>query len=103
MAVYTCDVCGMSTGTMTCGKCGKELQHSTITTDDGQTVHVSQCPDAKVSAAASLFRMFSHDWPFTFVNVRTIFLIVSNTKIRPAGSTATSKPPAWHCSGRMQI
>ena len=30
---------------MTCGKCGKDLVHSTITTDDGETVHVSECPD----------------------------------------------------------
>ena len=45
MAAYTCNVCGMSIGTMTCGKCGKELVHSTITTDDGETVHVSECPD----------------------------------------------------------
>jgi len=37
MAVYTCEKCGMSIGTMTCGKCGKELVHSTITTDDGTT------------------------------------------------------------------
>jgi len=45
MAVYVCEKCGMSIGTMTCGKCGKELVHSTITTDDGTVVHVSQCPD----------------------------------------------------------
>ena len=45
MTAYTCDVCGMSIGTMTCGKCGKDLVHSTIKTDDGQTVHVSECPD----------------------------------------------------------
>jgi hypothetical protein len=40
MTAYTCEVCGMSIGIMTCGKCGKELVHNTITTDDGQTVHV---------------------------------------------------------------
>lgn len=45
MTAYTCDVCGMSIGTMTCGKCGKDLVHSSITTDDGETVHVSECPD----------------------------------------------------------
>ena len=45
MAVYTCEQRGMSIGTMTCGTCGKELEHSTITTDDGTTVHVSKCPD----------------------------------------------------------
>ena len=25
MAAYTCEKCGMSIGTMTCGKCGQEL------------------------------------------------------------------------------
>jgi hypothetical protein len=45
MAVYTCEICGMSIGTMTCGKCGKELVHDTITTDTGEKVHVSECPD----------------------------------------------------------
>jgi hypothetical protein len=35
----------MSIGTMTCGQCGKELQHSTLTKPDGSSVHVSQCPD----------------------------------------------------------
>ena len=28
-----------------CGTCGKELVHSSIKTDDGETVHVSECPD----------------------------------------------------------
>lgn len=45
MAAYKCEVCGMSIGTMTCGACGKELVHNTITTDTGETVHVSECPD----------------------------------------------------------
>ena len=45
MAAYICEICGMSVGSMTCGKCGKELVHDTITTDDGETVHVSKCPD----------------------------------------------------------
>ena len=45
MAVYTCKKCGMSIGSMTCGQCDKELSHSTITTADGETVHVSECPD----------------------------------------------------------
>ena len=45
MAVYTCSKCGMSIGSMTCGQCDKELSHSTITTADGETVHVSECPD----------------------------------------------------------
>lgn len=44
MAVYTCKKCGMSIGSMTCGKCGKELKHGTITTAEGKSVHVSECP-----------------------------------------------------------
>ncbi len=44
MAVYTCEKCGMSIGTMTCGKCGKELEHKTVTKPDGTQVHVSECP-----------------------------------------------------------
>ena len=44
MVAYTCEKCGMSIGTMTCGKCNKELVHSTITID-GQEIHVSECPD----------------------------------------------------------
>lgn len=45
MAVYTCENCGMSVGSMTCGKCGAELEHVVITKEDGATVHVSQCPN----------------------------------------------------------
>ncbi|MEE2780458.1 MAG: hypothetical protein VYE15_08035 [Myxococcota bacterium] len=30
---------------MTCGKCGKALEHGSITTDAGVEVHVSRCPD----------------------------------------------------------
>ena len=45
MAAYKCEKCGMSIGTMTCGSCGKELVHDTITTEDGRKVHVSKCPD----------------------------------------------------------
>jgi hypothetical protein len=30
---------------MTCGQCGEDLAHGTITTDDGGTVAVSKCPD----------------------------------------------------------
>ncbi len=44
MAAYTCPKCGMSVGTMTCGKCGKELVHDTLDVD-GTSVHVSKCPD----------------------------------------------------------
>jgi hypothetical protein len=45
MAVYVCEKCGMSIGTMNCGKCGNELQHSTLTKPDGSSVHISECPD----------------------------------------------------------
>jgi hypothetical protein len=45
MAVYKCEKCGMSIGTMTCGKCGKELKHEELKLDDGKTVHVSKCPE----------------------------------------------------------
>ena len=44
MAAYTCPKCGMSVGTMTCGKCGKELVHDSLTID-GNAVHISKCPD----------------------------------------------------------
>lgn len=45
MAFYKCDVCGMSIGTITCGTCGKELVHETLTMDDGSTVAVAKCPE----------------------------------------------------------
>ena len=45
MAAYTCEKSGMSVGTMTCGQCGKELVHDTLTTAEGETVHISKCPD----------------------------------------------------------
>jgi DNA-directed RNA polymerase subunit RPC12/RpoP len=45
MVAYVCKQCGMSIGTMTCGKCGKELQHSSLEKADGSTVHISECPD----------------------------------------------------------
>ena len=44
MATYTCQVCGMSVN-MTCGACGDELVHDTITTAEGATVAVSKCPN----------------------------------------------------------
>lgn len=44
MATYTCDHCGMSVN-MTCAHCGTELVNDTITTDDGQEVQVSKCPN----------------------------------------------------------
>ncbi|MDH5324791.1 MAG: hypothetical protein OEZ68_21515 [Gammaproteobacteria bacterium] len=45
MAVYKCEKCGMSIGTMTCGECDAELKHSTLTLDDGNTVAISECPN----------------------------------------------------------
>ena len=45
MALYTCEKCGMSIGEMTCGQCGKQLEHNTIQADDGRDIHVSECPD----------------------------------------------------------
>jgi len=45
MSVYTCEKCGMSIGSITCGACGKELVHDTIQTADGGKVLVSKCPD----------------------------------------------------------
>ena len=45
MAFYKCDVCGMSIGTMTCGQCGADLVHETLSKDDGSSVHVSECPN----------------------------------------------------------
>ena len=44
MAAYKCEKCGMSVGSMTCGKCGKELVHDTIDAGGAQ-VAVSQCPE----------------------------------------------------------
>lgn len=44
MATYTCAKCGMSVD-MTCGTCGKELVHDSITTGAGVEVAVSKCPD----------------------------------------------------------
>ena len=45
MAVYKCEACGMSIGTMTCGTCDKELDHGSITADSGDVIQVSKCPD----------------------------------------------------------
>ena len=44
MANYECRQCGMTVN-MTCGKCGKELEHDTLTKDDGSKVAVSKCPE----------------------------------------------------------
>jgi hypothetical protein len=45
MAVYECEKCGMSIGSITCGQCGEELEHTTLKKKDGTTVLVSQCPE----------------------------------------------------------
>ena len=45
MAVYTCEKCGMSIGSMTCGECDTELTHNTLKLDDGSTVQISECPN----------------------------------------------------------
>ena len=43
MATYTCNQCDMSVNAG-CAKCGKPLNNSSITTDEGVEVQVSQCP-----------------------------------------------------------
>ncbi len=45
MAVYTCEQCGMSVGSITCGTCNSELVHEPFTKADGGTVLVSKCPE----------------------------------------------------------
>jgi hypothetical protein len=45
MAIYTCEKCGMSIGTMTCGKCGAELVDDSITLDSGKKVQIAKCPN----------------------------------------------------------
>ncbi len=45
MVQYVCDQCGMGVTGMKCAKCGEELVHDHITTDDGKTVAVTKCPD----------------------------------------------------------
>lgn len=45
MELYKCEKCGMSVGTMTCGKCGKQLVHDELTKADGMKVFVAKCPD----------------------------------------------------------
>jgi DNA-directed RNA polymerase subunit RPC12/RpoP len=42
---YVCGQCGMGVTGMKCVKCGQELVHDHITTDEGATVAVSKCPD----------------------------------------------------------
>jgi hypothetical protein len=44
MVQYVCHNCDMSVRGLTCGSCGEELAHETITNDTGATVNVSKCP-----------------------------------------------------------
>jgi hypothetical protein len=44
MATYTCEKCGMSVN-MTCAKCDAELEHDSLSKDDGTKVAISQCPN----------------------------------------------------------
>ncbi len=43
-ATYSCAACGMTVN-MTCGKCGSELVHDTLTKADGSQVAISKCPE----------------------------------------------------------
>ncbi|HEC19833.1 MAG TPA: hypothetical protein ENI97_10890 [Gammaproteobacteria bacterium] len=44
MIEYVCEVCGMGVTGLKCAKCGADLVHEHITTDEGETVAVSKCP-----------------------------------------------------------
>jgi hypothetical protein len=44
MLTYTCEQCGMSVNGMKCAKCGADLVHDQITTDEGTVISVSKCP-----------------------------------------------------------
>lgn len=45
MLTYTCEQCGMSVNGMKCAKCGADLVHDHITTDEGTVIAVSKCPN----------------------------------------------------------
>ena len=45
MIQYVCHNCEMTVKGLTCGSCGEALIHGTITTDAGDIVNVSKCPD----------------------------------------------------------
>ena len=45
MALYKCEKCGMSVGTMTCGTCNAELRNAALSKDDGSKVQISECPN----------------------------------------------------------
>ena len=44
MATYTCNQCNMAVNA-SCAKCDEPLNNSSITTDEGVEVQVSQCPN----------------------------------------------------------
>ena len=44
MIEYVCDQCGMGVTGLKCAKCGADLVHDHITTDDGTKVAVAKCP-----------------------------------------------------------
>lgn len=45
MAKYECKNCGMTVGSMTCGKCLQELTHETEVKEDGSVTQVCRCPN----------------------------------------------------------
>ncbi|MDJ0882431.1 MAG: hypothetical protein QNJ56_12345 [Gammaproteobacteria bacterium] len=47
MPAYVLEIDGISVGSMSCATCDQEWVHDTITTDEGETVHVSKCPDGQ--------------------------------------------------------
>lgn len=44
MVEYVCEQCGMGVTGMKCAKCGADLVHEHITTDEGTVIAVSKCP-----------------------------------------------------------
>ena len=44
MAKYSCGDCEMEVININCGKCGSELEYAELTTGDGSTVGVCECP-----------------------------------------------------------
>ena len=53
MATYTCNQCDMSVNA-SCAKCDKPLNNSSITTDEGVEVQVSQCSSCEGMIKSSL-------------------------------------------------
>lgn len=51
MATYSCPTCSMST-VVTCGRCGADLVDGSITTAEGASVRVAECPngDGKIKS-----------------------------------------------------